>query len=123
MHKLVILVEPLADESAFEQLWPQFLHVCERMPGLQREATSRVAAVLYGKYNCSLLHELFFDSLESMQQAMSSPEGQAAGQLLQRITGGAMTLLFTDHNEDDLENIRKYSIKKEDGNGKDARTG
>lgn len=109
MHKLVILVEPLADDSAFDEIWPQFLHAAEKMPGLQRETTSHVDGTLYGRYNCALIHELYFESLETLQEAMKSPQGKSAGELLQQMTGGHLTLLIADHKEDDLENIRKFS--------------
>lgn len=108
MHKLVILVEPLEDSSAFDDAWPQILHLVESIPGLRREATSRVDRVLFGKYQCIMVHELFFDSFEALKEAMSSPEGRAAGELLQKMTGGRMTLLVADHKEDDMENILKY---------------
>jgi uncharacterized protein (TIGR02118 family) len=108
MHKLVILIEPLHDDEAFEDLWPQFLHLSERMPGLLREATSQVEFNLYGRCKAARLHELFFDSAAAVEAAMASPEGRAAGELLQRMTGGAMTLLIADHKEDELVNIRKY---------------
>ena len=108
MHKLVILVEHLSDETAFDELWPQFLSHSERMPGLKREATSHIDQPLYGRYQPALIHELFFDSLAALQEAMSSPQGRSAGELLQRMTGGRMSLLIADHKEDDLENIRRY---------------
>jgi len=108
MHKLVILVDLPPEGAAFEEAWPQFLHLSERMPGLQREATSHVEYVLYGDYQPALMHELFFDSLDAVHQAMSSPEGRAAGEVLQRMSGGRLTLLIADHKEDDLENIRKH---------------
>ncbi|OGO64063.1 MAG: hypothetical protein A2Z45_10190 [Chloroflexi bacterium RBG_19FT_COMBO_55_16] len=108
MHKLVILVEPLDDEQAFDDIWPHFLHLSERMPGLQREATCRVEDVLYGRYQLAFIHELYFESAAAIQAAMISPDGQAAGELLQKMTAGRMTLLIADHKEDELENIRKY---------------
>jgi hypothetical protein len=78
------------------------------MPGLQREATCRVENLLFGQQEYILLHELFFNSVSEIHKAMSSDEGKAAGQLLQKMTGGRMTLLVADHKEDHLENIRKY---------------
>lgn len=108
MHKLVILIEPPEDYAAFEETWPQFLHIAERMPGLRRESTSRVDGVLYGSVDCTIIHELYFDSQAAIQEAMSSPEGHAAGELLQRMTAGRMTLLYADHKEDNLENILKH---------------
>ena len=45
---------------------------------------------------------------------MSSPQGQISGHVLQKVTGGRMSLLFADHREDDLENIKKYKIEEDD---------
>ena len=111
MHKLVIMVEQLEDETRFDEMWPDFLHVSERMPGLVKEATCRVESTLYGSFQPVLLHELFFESVADIQQAMSSPEGRAAGELLQQITGGHMSLIIADHKEDAIENIRRYQRK------------
>jgi hypothetical protein len=87
------------------------------MPGLLREATSHVEYVLYGDYQPALLHELFFDSLEAVQRAMSSPEGRAAGEILQRMSSGRLTLFLADHKEDDLENIRKFRAGMDNSSG------
>ena len=108
MHKLVILIDPLFDEEAFDDLWPQFLRLSERMPGLRREASCRVERNLYGQCQAARIHELYFDSERDIEAAMASPEGRGAGELLQRMTGGAMTLLIADHKEDELDNIRQY---------------
>ena len=111
MHKLVILVETPEDEKAFDEAWPNFLHKSEQMPGLRREAICRVEHLIFGEYQPWLLHELFFDSVDAIQKAMSSPEGQAAGQALQQMTGGRVALVIADHKEDNLENIRKHRKK------------
>ncbi len=108
MHKLVIMIENLQDQEEFDTVWPEFLHLSESMPGLIKEATCRVDSNLYGGYQPVLLHELFFESADAIKHAMSSPEGQAAGGVLQRMTGGRMSLIIADHKEDDLENIRRY---------------
>ncbi len=108
MYKLVILVEQLQDETQFNEMWPEFLHVSERMPGLIMEATCRVESTLYGSYQPALLHELFFESVDDIKKAMISPEGRTAGELLQRMTGGRMSLIIADHKEDNIENIRRF---------------
>lgn len=112
MVKLVIMIEPLENWDAFEASWPRFLHLVESMPGLRREATSRVDSILYGSIQVAMVHELFFDSLESAKQAMASAEGRAAGTLLQGMTRGQVTLFLADHKEDDLSNISKYKSQK-----------
>jgi uncharacterized protein (TIGR02118 family) len=108
MYKLVILIEPPADINAFESQWPEFLHLAEAMPGLRKEATSRVEQFLYGATPCYQIHELFFDTREAAEQGLASPSGQAAGRLLQQLTGGKMTLYFADHREDDLARIHRF---------------
>jgi len=115
MHKLVILIEPQEDWLRFETEWPSFLRLAEALPGLQREATSRVEHFLYGQSRCNQMHELFFNSLAEVEQALASPEGQAAGKKLQQITGGRMTLFIAEHKEDELENIRKFKVQGEAG--------
>ena len=111
MHKLVILIEPPDDWAAFDDTWPQFLHHADGMPGLLREATSRVDAFIYGERTYALMHELFFDTLEQAREAMASAEGRQAGQVLQALSHGRMALFFADHKEDDLENIKRLKVE------------
>lgn len=108
MFKLVILIEQQEDGARFDAEWPAFLRLAESMPGLQREATSRVDQLLYGNCRFGQMHELYFKSLTDIDQALASSQGQAAGSILQQITGGRMTLFIADHKEDELANIRKY---------------
>jgi uncharacterized protein (TIGR02118 family) len=114
MHKLVILIEQLENDAQFDEMWPEFLHISERMPGLKKEATSRVESILYGNYQPTFMHEIFFDSLNDLHEAMSSPEGRIAGELLQRMTNGRMSLFIVDHKEDDIGNIRGYQQNESD---------
>ncbi len=113
MYKLVILMESVS-EPDFDDNWPIFLHLAERMPGLLREATSRVEAVVFGESTYAMIHELFFDSMEGVYAAMASPSGKQAGSLLQKMTQGKMSLLIADHKEDAIENLRKYRAPEED---------
>jgi len=113
MRKLVILIQPPIDEAQFEAGWPAFLHQAEQMPGLLREASCQVDKVVYGEGNYTLIHELYFDSLEAIQEALASPQGRAAGKLLQSITNGRLTILIADHKEDTLEHISSFK-KAED---------
>jgi len=115
MHKLIILVESTISPD-FHVFWPRFLHAAEDIPGLRRESTSRIAQVLYGEMQCSLIHELFFDSYRTLQLGLASESGKEAGRLLQEMTGGKVRLLIADHSEDELENIRKYRTLDQDAN-------
>jgi uncharacterized protein (TIGR02118 family) len=108
MYKLMIIIPAHIQDPVMHDSWPEFLHVAESMPGLQRESTVRVTASLYGAQEIGMLHELFFETLADLQDAMRSPEGLAAGQIIQQLTQGQMTLLIAEHREDDIENLRAY---------------
>jgi uncharacterized protein (TIGR02118 family) len=108
MYKLVILIEPQDHSMEFDRRWPEFLAAAERLPGLRREVTSHVDRVLSGAMSAHMVHELHFDSLKAAGAAMASPEGQAAGALLQEISGGKVTLMLGDHSQDDLAHIQKH---------------
>ncbi len=110
MYKLIILVESTTTPG-FHALWPRFLHAAEDIPGLRREATSRVSQVLFGDLQCAMIHELFFDSYATLQSGMASDPGKEAGRLLQEMTGGKVELFIADHSEDELENIRRYKAQ------------
>jgi uncharacterized protein (TIGR02118 family) len=114
MYKLIILIERPDDPLSFYDAWPSFLRQAEKMPGLVREATVHVSRILFGNHPVYMIHELFFNTQNELQGAMISPQGQTSGQILQKITGGRMTLLVAEHREDDLENIRKYQIEGTD---------
>jgi hypothetical protein len=88
------------------------------MPGLIKEAKSSIHSRLTGSLEVSMIFELFFKSFDKLKEAMASPEGAAAGQMLQTITDGNVTLLYSDHLEDDLKNIQSYQKDKK-GKAKD----
>lgn len=108
MHKLVILIHSSVSWQDKEDDWPEFLHLVESMPAVRREATSRVERFLYGDPAVVHMHELFFETLEGAENAMASLQGRQAGALLQRMSGGQMTLFIADHKEDNIENLLKY---------------
>jgi hypothetical protein len=114
MYKLVILIEPQDFNADFDGRWSEFLAEAERMPGLRREVTSRVDRVLSGQFAVHLIHELYFDNLKAAADAMGSMEGQRAGQLLQEISKGKVTLLLADHLQDDLAHIRRHQPQEQD---------
>jgi len=113
MHKLVILIEEQEDWARFETQWPAFLRLAEDMPGLLSESTSRVERHLFGSCLVGQVHELYFNTLAEAEIALTSPQGMAAGRLLQQISGGRLTLFFADHKQDELENIRKFKPAEE----------
>jgi len=112
MFKLIILIEPGIDEQAFFDGWPQFLAHAENLPELVKVVSAPVHQRLTGKYSPLMVHELYFPTQQALQRAMTSEVGVAAGETLQRITGGAVTLLIAGHMEDSSENLRAYHTKE-----------
>lgn len=108
MYKLMIVIPKNIEGPELDAGWPDFLHAAEGMPGLLREAAVRITDSLYGTQEVGMIHELYFDTQADLQTAMASPEGIAAGQIIQQLTEGQMTLLVAEHREDDIENLRKY---------------
>jgi len=101
MHKLIIIFTPQVDMEAFQSRWQTFLSLAEKMPGLRREVISQVQQTLVGGKDgpVEMIHELFFDSRQALDEALESPLGQAAGQWLQRFAGGQVTILISEHLE------------------------
>ncbi len=116
MYKLIIMIEQVSNWHQFDAGWPDFLAVAEQMPGLRRETTTRIDRMLHGRYHPSMIHELFFDSMQTLREALDSEIGQKTGEVLQKITGGQFTLLMADHMEDELSNIPAFNQGKEQQN-------
>jgi hypothetical protein len=102
VHKIVILIDPLYNETAFKQGWPVFLAQAQKLPGLRRESTSHVTNMLAGRLDYTLVYELFFDNLEDMKASLSTPAGRAAGAKLQEITRGRAVLFYADYIENQV---------------------
>jgi hypothetical protein len=111
MYKLIILIEPEIDEETFFEGWPRFLEHAENLPELERLVSSPVHGHLVGAYQPLMVHELIFASQQALEKALSSEEGVAAGETLQTITGGAVTLLMAAHLEDSGDNLRSFRSK------------
>ncbi len=102
MHKLMILFRLPADVYAMERLWSErFVPLAEKMPGICRVAVSRVRGSPEGQADVFLVHEFFFEDEQALQQAMVSPEGQAAGQALMAFAAGQVSLYFAEHMEEE----------------------
>ncbi len=114
MYKLVILIEPLENENAFDEQWPAFLAQAEAIPGLVREASGRVETMLFGQAVYARQHELYFNSMEEARVGLASPHGRVAGRLLQSMTGGRMVLFFVEHHEDSAENLARVRQARHD---------
>jgi uncharacterized protein (TIGR02118 family) len=103
MHKLVVLIRRPPDPEALERAWSEsFVPLAERMPGLRRVTVGRTVGGPTRAPSVMLVHELYFDDLPALRQALLSPQGQDAGRALMESAGEHSELLFAEHLEMDL---------------------
>lgn len=104
MHKLVLHFRKPKDLFEFETRWSNdFVSVAESMPGIQRVALTRYVQRISGDEELYMTHEFFFVDAESALQALTSPEGQAAGKALMGFSGDRVSVYLAEHLQEDKE--------------------
>ncbi|MBI3243534.1 MAG: EthD family reductase [Chloroflexi bacterium] len=83
MYKLTILFRHPADLGKFEEIWPDFVHFAEAMPGVLRVEVSSSLTSPEGPSEFYKIHEFYFDNKAAMDKAMMSEKGVRAGNVLQ----------------------------------------
>ncbi len=92
--KLVILYRNPTNIEEFEARYARNLKLIEAMPGIRKLAAGLVIGSPDGKPGYYRVLEIFFDSKEALDSAMSSPEGAAAGRDLMSFAGELAEILF-----------------------------
>lgn len=96
MVKLVILFRTGRHSVEFYNQYNAFLMKLEELPGLRRKAVSNVFGAMSGLVPYSHIVEAIFDSREALREALTSPVGVEAGQLLLRFAGPDAIALYMD---------------------------
>ena len=99
MPKLVVLYPPPTDLQIFEGRYrsEHVPLVMERIEGLRKFVAAKVIGSPMGAPQFHRVAELYFDSIEALQAAMTAPGGQAAAAHAAEIsTGGAPVLLIAE---------------------------
>ncbi|MCC7209895.1 MAG: EthD family reductase [Anaerolineae bacterium] len=99
MVKLTILYRRPADLPAFELNYNQNLALLERMPGIQRRQACTVIGGPAGQSTYYRILEFYFEDLPTLDAALRSPQGQAAGRDLMTFAPDA-ELVFAEVYED-----------------------
>jgi uncharacterized protein (TIGR02118 family) len=98
MVKLIVAYGPPTDADAFDQHYESTHRpLAEKIPGLRRFEAGKVLGTPDGAaapYH--LIAELYFDDLSSLQTAMGSPEGQAAGGDVANFATGGATMMIAE---------------------------
>lgn len=96
MVKLVLLFKKPADEDSFEKGYVSNLAQLEKMPGVIRQQANMVVGSPLGASPYYRLLEFYFENMDALDAAMTSPEGREAGQGLIAYAGKLVDLLFVD---------------------------
>lgn len=100
MVKLVVLLRSGARTLAYTENYNEFLMKLEELPGLRRKAVSTVYGATGGAVPFSHIIEVYFDSREAMEAALTSPAGVEAGRILRQFAGPDAVNLFADTFEE-----------------------
>ena len=94
------------DINTFDEGWPDFLKAAEGMEGMIRESVSRIDRCIFGKNDFQRIYSFQFHDKSSFEQALTSPPGQKAGNIIHEITGGEVLLISGTFQEDSLSHIQ-----------------
>jgi uncharacterized protein (TIGR02118 family) len=98
MAQLLVLYNPPADPAAFDRYYFEtHVPIAKKIPGVRSYVVnSGPPNMVAGSISPHLIAEVGFDSMEDLQAAMASPEGQAAAADLANFAQAGVTLLVFD---------------------------
>ena len=108
MYQLTLLLPTSLDMDAFDKVWPSFLEAAEQMPGLIRESVSRIDQIIFGQEYFQRIYTFSFPDKNTLEKALVSKNGEKAGRIIHDLTGGKVTLVTADYQEDSLQNIQSF---------------
>ncbi|MGO0062957.1 EthD family reductase [Brevibacillus fluminis] len=97
MVKLVAVYKKPEDVEAFDRHYFE-VHapLAEKMPGLIKMEVSKIYGSPAGESNLHLIAEMYFETRDALMEALSSPEGRAAGKDLMGFAGKVVSMHFAD---------------------------
>lgn len=97
MVKLVALYKKPADAAAFdEHYFGTHLELAAKMPGLLKTEVTKFTGSPMGESEFYLMAELYFNDLDALKAAMSSPEGKAAAKDVMSFAKEIVSMHFAD---------------------------
>jgi uncharacterized protein (TIGR02118 family) len=101
MASLVVLYKTPKDTAAFDKYYfDTHAPLAKKIPGVRKyEVSKGTVASPAGPSGVHLVALLQFDSLAAIQQALTTPEGQAAAGDLSNFASGGVDLLMFDTRE------------------------
>jgi len=103
MVKLTALYRKPADVAHFDEYYAS-VHapLALKMPGLRKFAMSKVKSGIVGESPYHLLADMYFDDMQALQSALSSPEGRAAAKDVVNFGKDIIEMLVAEVEEKEL---------------------
>ncbi|WP_301170078.1 EthD family reductase [Brevibacillus nitrificans] len=97
MVKLVAVYRKPEDVEAFDKHYYE-VHapLAKKMPGLIKMEVNKIYGTPMGESDLHLIANMYFESKEALLEALSSPEGRAAGKDLRGFAGSVVTMHFAE---------------------------
>lgn len=100
MVKLIALYRKPENIEEFEnRYFQEHMPLASKMPGLRRVEVSRMLGAPQGEADYYLMAEMYFDDMDSLKTAMSSPEGKAAARDVMSFAKDIITMMFAEAEE------------------------
>lgn len=101
MIKFVVLFKQPSNLDDFENAYTDFLHLVENMPDIARRQVMHIVGSPTGQSPYYRAIELYFNDLDTMKAALTTPEGQEAGNELARFMNDGFEVYFAEVFEED----------------------
>src|SRR3989442_13584261 len=93
MVKLIAYYKEPANKDDFEKKYfEEHLPLARKMPGLIKSEISRLKSIGDGQSKYYLQTDMYFDNIDSLNSAMASQEGKAAGRNLMSFAKDIVTM-------------------------------
>jgi len=100
MIKLIALYKKPENTAEFDRRYfEEHVPLASKMPGLRRVEVAKIVGGPAGEAEYYLQAEMYFDDMESLKQAMSSPEGKAAAKDVMTFARDIITMMFAEVEE------------------------
>ncbi len=100
MVKLIALYKTPDDVEAFDKHYNE-IHtpLVKKMPGLRKLEAARITGAPIGEPKHYLIAEMYFDSMNTLNAAMASPEGKASARDLMSFAANIVTMFYAEVKE------------------------
>ena len=100
MVKLIALYKKPENTEEFDKRYFEgHVPLANKMPGLRRVEVSRVVGAPAGEADYYLMAELYFDDMDALKAAMTSPEGKAAAKDVMTFAKDIVSMMFAEVEE------------------------